>query len=455
MKVREIHIKDYQQFKDLHLDLTYPTGHAKAGQPLDKVCIIGQSGTGKTTLLRLLQGFTTFKERTIDFAIAPIVPSRIFGWVDIFYTSYNEQSTTKVIVDFGKEKIKLYHDILTLREENETTFEGRDQYIYNHLKSLPIKNIFIPADIIYKYKEVENDYKAAVEELSHDFIDFENVSLSGLWQVLIKDIQQYQEEEIQQRLKLAEIAQTSSPENITIAAKTLQKWLADAPNPIKDMAENCLDKILGIFQLRVRQKLDFKSKNDIGFIKIETLNGDEVPNGLLSTGTKQVILTALPLYTLKPKGAVILFDEPERSLYPDVQTEIVDFYTSLTTDCQFFFATHSPLVAASFEPWEVVELKFDHQSGSVFQEQYYKGERHVDNYFINPQLLSWDGILQRVFDIDKSGNPKRATALNKLARLKKALEKNNLSAKERDIKWQEYSQLAKELNWDFEEFEVK
>ena len=54
MKIRSINIPNLFHFKDFHLDLTYPAGHEKAGKPLDKVCIIGQSGTGKTTLLKLL-----------------------------------------------------------------------------------------------------------------------------------------------------------------------------------------------------------------------------------------------------------------------------------------------------------------------------------------------------------------------------------------------------------------
>jgi hypothetical protein len=51
MFVKSLKITDHHQFKDFELDLTYPKGHEKAGEPLDKVCIIGQSGTGKTTLL--------------------------------------------------------------------------------------------------------------------------------------------------------------------------------------------------------------------------------------------------------------------------------------------------------------------------------------------------------------------------------------------------------------------
>lgn len=55
MKIASLTIKNFKQFKDLSLDLTYPKGHEKAGQPLDKICIIGQSGTGKTNLFRYYQ----------------------------------------------------------------------------------------------------------------------------------------------------------------------------------------------------------------------------------------------------------------------------------------------------------------------------------------------------------------------------------------------------------------
>jgi len=62
MKIASIDIKEFRQFKNLKLDLTYPEGHEKAGEPLDKVCIIGQSGTGKTNLLELIYGRTFFSD---------------------------------------------------------------------------------------------------------------------------------------------------------------------------------------------------------------------------------------------------------------------------------------------------------------------------------------------------------------------------------------------------------
>jgi hypothetical protein len=126
----------------------------------------------------------------------------------------------------------------------------------------------------------------------------------------------------------------------------------------------------------------------------------------------------------------------------------IDIYTSLTTDCQFFYATHSPIIASSFEPWEIVELKFNAKTGKVVQELYYEGEeRHVDNYTINPEYLRWDDILQRVFDLDSEGNEKRVKALMKLATLESKLKKKNLSPEERETLWNEYLKLSKLTGW--------
>lgn len=66
-------------------------------------------------------------------------------------------------------------------------------------------------------------------------------------------------------------------------------------------------------------------------------------------------------------------------------------------------ATHSPLIASSFEPWEVVELKFD-ENNQIYREKYYKEENHIDNYFLNPQLLTWTNILTQIFDLKEKSN---------------------------------------------------
>ena len=65
MKIEYLEIKNYKQFSNLKLKLTYPLGHKKEGQALDKICIIGQSGTGKTNILEII------KKSVVDFSEQP------------------------------------------------------------------------------------------------------------------------------------------------------------------------------------------------------------------------------------------------------------------------------------------------------------------------------------------------------------------------------------------------
>lgn len=398
MKVKSLSIKDFNQFKDFELDLTYPAGHAKAGLPLDKVCIIGQSGTGKTSLLNKL-------------ATKP----------QIKYLSTNNLNVVKPLgfIDFEDTNLgistKLY----------DNGYIGK-----NFLKLKYQPPIMIEAN-------------AGSKDLGRNL---------EYWNDIIKEIVTFREQEIQKKLEIAELI-TTNQERLQEELANFNEWQKNIPNPLKDLADNFLDKILCKFNLRVRQSLDFKKKEDIETIKIETLEGKEVPNNLLSTGTKQVILTTLPLYAQKPQGKIILFDEPERSLYPDIQTLIVDFYINLTTDCQFFFATHSPLIASCFEPWEIVELKFK-PDGTVYRELYYDAERgnHVDNYTIDPRYLRWDSILTRLFDLDKDSNEARTRKLMELASLRSKLEKSNgkISTEEKQKLYAQFEKLAELLDWEYD-----
>src|SRR5437867_3509774 len=50
MKICKIWIKGYQQFENVTLDFTNPVN----GEPSEKICLIGRNGTGKSTILRLI-----------------------------------------------------------------------------------------------------------------------------------------------------------------------------------------------------------------------------------------------------------------------------------------------------------------------------------------------------------------------------------------------------------------
>lgn len=314
----------------------------------------------------------------------------------------------------------------------------------------PSKLIYFPANLNYDLENLEGENKFDEKTI----IDFSKDKISTVWNIILEKIQSYQEQEIKIRQEISKVVEISSSDLKAIqeAVKKLEDWKATEFNPIQDVADNCLNALLANYKLRVKTELDFKTKDDIGFIKIEDYNGNEIPHGLWSTGTKQVILSALPLYLLKPKHTVILFDEPERSLYPDLQRTVVDYYSSLTNDCQFFYSTHSPIIASSFEPWEIVELKFN-EEGKIYREVYFEGENHVDNYKWNPKFMRWDDILQRVFDLENDGSPARKEKLDELATLnvkyKKLSKKGEENTENALAIIKKIEKLSKELSkWD-------
>lgn len=446
MKISKIHIKDFHQFKDFTLDLTYPQGHEDAGKPLDKVCFIGQSGTGKTSLLELIPLFTAGYISRLAKAwdeksyIGKINLTFRFGnsleYLNSVNIAYNETEKR-----YGRNVEISDIDTLVETVDSITLIEKWQREIS--------KLIYLPANLDYDIDiDAENNFD------DRKIIDFSQDKVSIVWNLILEKIKNYQEQELKIRQDISKVVEKSSNNISAIqkAVKELEDWKQTEFNPIRDVADNCLDPLLAKFKLRVKTELDFKTKDDIGFIKVEDFEGNEIPHGLWSTGTKQVILSALPLYLLKPKHTVILFDEPERSLYPDLQRKIVKYYSSLAESCQFFYSTHSPIIASSFDPWEIVELKFN-KEGKVYRETYFEGENHIDNYKWNPKYMRWDDILQRVFDLEDDGSPDRKIKLDELATLNVKFKKLKTKGHEHSVEAlsiiKDIEKLSKELSkWD-------
>lgn len=445
MKVTRIQIKDFNQFKDIDIDLTYPKGHEKAGQPLEKVCFIGQSGTGKTTLLNIL-GLYRNGKKINDLLFEKFLNNNSFSFS--FRTQNNDWFSFTESLKKWDENPRFF-----LFKSDKSEFNNTELEIINQFeKNISLKLINFPADL--KYKRKENSEKT---DLSKEIVvDFDLDNVSDVWSMILMDVEKYQEDFFRIRQNIAKtVEETSDMSKIQNSLKELEEWKAREFNPIVDIADKCLDELLAPFQLRVKREFEFTKKEDFGFIKIEDFNGNEVPFDLWSTGTRQILYSALPLYLLKPENTIILFDEPERSLYPDMQRMIIDYYTSLTQDSQFFYATHSPIIASSFEPWEIVELKLD-EKGNVYQDKYYEGERHVDNYTIFPQYLNYDLMLSNVFDLKETHNPIRNEKITEVLMLKNYLLKlkneKKVDTPEFKDRYKEFKQLAVQLAWDFELF---
>jgi predicted ATP-dependent endonuclease of OLD family len=135
-------------------------------------------------------------------------------------------------------------------------------------------------------------------------------------------------------------------------------WKAKNVNPLIEFSEK-FNQILE----KINFEVDLINTKNITPLR-HKITGENIPIQNTSTGTKQLLLTALTLFKLDTKDSIILIDEPERSLYPDMQMDLMEYYQNLAPEAQFIVATHSPFIAASFEPEERFILYFD-EKGKV------------------------------------------------------------------------------------------
>lgn len=82
----------------------------------------------------------------------------------------------------------------------------------------------------------------------------------------------------------------------------------------------------------------------------------ETPNGIIdfddmSAGEKEVLNTYIRFHQLKPKGAIILFDEADAHLHPDLQRRYLEVLRKIGEGNQLWLTTHSPemMIAAGTE----------------------------------------------------------------------------------------------------------
>jgi len=124
--------------------------------------------------------------------------------------------------------------------------------------------------------------------------------------------------------------------------------------------QNDIDEIFKDFDLNFQfKKIDYKTKKPI-FEPYNALSDDiEIKLQELSTGERTLLSKVLSLYLQKPKGKVILIDEPETSLHPSWQNKILKFYENFATinNNQIIIATHSSHIIGSAKPEYIRVLK--------------------------------------------------------------------------------------------------
>lgn len=362
MKISKLHINQFRHLENLDFDFTYQSGERK-GQPLDKICFIGQSATGKTGLLELIYNDI---QNIINIELDE--NNNIFSksgknFSNIEFELENQNIKTKInnsIIDFENGALEIYVENNKLNDSKKE--EASIHHLFNQ-NNINEKIHFIKSDIlsnqniqifgektaflIEKYKQFLHSKNNVFSE---NFVFGENTD-DLTWASLLNDNIVYNQEFFQFASEI--INSGKILDNST--QKRIDDWKFKNEDPLKFFSEKfnlILDKI--------NLEVDFVNKINIIPLK-NKITGENIPIENTSTGTKQLLLTAVALNKIPTKDSIILIDEPERSLYPDMQMDLMDHYQRLAPEAQFIVATHSPFIAASFEADERFILHFDEE----------------------------------------------------------------------------------------------
>jgi predicted ATP-binding protein involved in virulence len=119
---------------------------------------------------------------------------------------------------------------------------------------------------------------------------------------------------------------------------------------IKQANQKAVDEINSIFDgLDLKTKFKGISKDINRDILFENDIKDDIKLDELSTGEQQLFIRALSLKMMDLKDCVILIDEPEISLHPNWQNQILKVYMNIAKagNNQLIIATHSPQIISS------------------------------------------------------------------------------------------------------------
>lgn len=355
MKILNLHIDQFRHLENLDFNFTYQSGERK-GQILEKICFIGQSATGKTSLLELIY------EHISNILNLELIDNAYLAGLDNPIKNINGEINLLVgneILQLRKKEI--YYNDRGYKFENKggsvTSLipeQDKNDVIYFKANLISENNINLlakyPADLIEKHSKelqhIEDDfkYKETYGMLFDDSVRDE------VWLFLLSEILNYRKNFTQKMSELIHKGLLADTKKLSLE---FQKWQENNPNRLENFAKKLnpiLEKLnLEVDLINTEYSIPIKNKNKDEVISIQNT----------STGTKGLLLSCLPLFKLDTKDSIILIDEPERSLYPDMQMDLMDHYKNLAPKAQFIVATHSPFIAASFEPDERFILYFD------------------------------------------------------------------------------------------------
>lgn len=444
LRIRTLNLKSIRQFRDVTFDFTDPA----TGKPLDRICLIGGNGTGKSTILRLLAADSILG-----------VPSAAPPWIKKLASSATmfvefEHGDTSACLQGNpnpnnrlpgrlawktrkdpnsKEYLDEVGQILgpdTIQEQTRWATDLRNSVtVYcppdselnpgsSKITDLPFANL---NEALTFLKSPPTKFMVGQDKVA----DF--------WKLLIALIKD-------REARLIEYNRRPENQHRTIS-EVETEFLAKNPDILKELAV-FWEPIL----LKAGLKFDYEkasqpvqlNDNLKAYIYLAAENA-VLPYAELSTGIRSFLFRLGHLFTIfryhRDKGGIVLIDEPENSLYPDFLFDLLGHYERTAPGAQLFFATHSPIVAAQFKPEERFILEFDPELGVKVR----RG--------ITPEGDDPNDVLLKDFAVRTLYGEKGLASWNRFRELSRLIESES-DPKSRKTLIKEYLELGRTYNFD-------
>ncbi len=342
MKIRKIKLENNPVFGNIEFDFC-----DKNGNVADTIILAGENGCGKTTLLDIIYDFSVFSNQ--NFADGE---KRVFD----FEIGEEYLKTIEKVLNRPPHKPIDLSDRFVATISNDVSWRGNFAYVDitdGNLKALEQNDNIHISNALNSTGELSSIFKAVYSTTEINYTPKQSSSVTSK--------------------ELDSPVQRSIRSNSTDLATEIQQLLIDVQNndavelndwvrvnPGSVPPEENVDKRIKRFKNAFAEifiDLNYKTiKTDGG--KKEVLferHNIQIPISKLSSGEKQIVFRGA--FLLKDKesitGSVVLIDEPEISLHPVWQENILDYYRKLFVNSngiqqsQLFISTHSPYIIHS------------------------------------------------------------------------------------------------------------
>ena len=347
------------------LDFTDPA----TGKAASRVCFIGRNGTGKTTVLRQLEQFL----RTIQRTRFTHIPSSIELELGERLFVFSQKSSDCAAV-FDLANAPKADSLPQSQQELEEYAERHGGTLLAPQDALAREIHLDPSNSLLAFMSAEaktnqalhiedvpatklNDALALMKQIPyHHQISTETVQ--KMWQMLVYLVKRRESDRQDFELRHENLSKTKQQ-----LIDEFDNFYPDVLDKIAELWDPILEPA-GLEFDRKNAKIPVQlSENLKAYVRLRG-TGERIQYSDLATGIRNVLFNVGYLFLLyfnrKIEHGLVLIDEPENSLFPDFLFELMTTLDRIVGDqTQMFVATHSPIVAAQFEPHERIILEFD------------------------------------------------------------------------------------------------